>query len=407
MLRNIDLLSELPFYEELSIIKTNNAFRGYTISFKVQIIEKKDPINQLEVSKSSIKDLFRDLLNETKHLRYQITLNILSKKYKPNGEIEFRPVYFNSTTNHRFRLENSFQEILYQTDDWINEGSGWIVESIESQYINISTYRPLSGSSYMDLPVELKSPRKGLINIKNKYQKCFLWCHVRHINPSKEHPERIKKTDKKIAEKLDYDGIEFPVQEKDFSKIEVKNNICINVFGYENELVFPIYVSDQKFEDSMDLLLLTDDDKSHYVYIKNFDRFMFHKTKNKNKKRFCRSCLQCFSSKNVLAEHKKNCLIINGKQSVKLKKRTIKFKDYSKQIPVPIKIYADFDCNLQGVESCKGSYIKNIKITFFVVLLLKFALMIDLVNQLLFLEVKMLLMNLFKQFLKSISTEKK
>ena len=179
------------------------------------------------------------------------------------------------------------------------------------------------------------------------------------------------------------------------------------MFCYENGLVFRIYVSNQKFEDSMDLLLLTDDDKSHYVYIKNFDRFMFHKTKNKNKKRFCRSCLQCFSSKNVLAEHKKNCLIINGKQSVKLKKRTIKFKDYSKQIPVPIKIYADFDCNLQGVESCKGSYIKNIKITFFVVLLLKFALMIDLVNQLLFLEVKMLLMNLFKQFLKSISTEKK
>ena len=97
------------------------------------------------------------------------------------------------------------------------------------------------------------------------------------------------------------------------------------MFCYENGLVFRIYVSNQKFEDSMDLLLLTDDDKSHYVYIKNFDRFMFHKTKNKNKKRFCRSCLQCFSSKNVLAEHKKNCLIINGKQSVKLKKRTIKF----------------------------------------------------------------------------------
>ena len=84
----------------------------------------------------------------------------------------------------------------------------------------------------------MKSPTKGLINIKNKDQKCFLWCHVRHINPSKEHPERIKKTDKKIAEKLDYDGIEFPVQEKDFNKIEVKNNICINVFGYENGLVF-------------------------------------------------------------------------------------------------------------------------------------------------------------------------
>ena len=101
-------------------------------------------------------------------------------------------------------------------DVWINNESGWIIELIESQYINISTYRPLSGSSYMDLPVELRSPRKGLINIKNKDQKCFLWCHVRHINPSKEHPERILKIDKQIVKQLNYDRIEFLVQEKRF-----------------------------------------------------------------------------------------------------------------------------------------------------------------------------------------------
>ena len=67
--------------------------------------------------------------------------------------------------NQRYRLENYFQEILYMTDVWINNGSGWNVESIESQYINISTYRPLSGSSCMNLPVELRNPKKGLINI--------------------------------------------------------------------------------------------------------------------------------------------------------------------------------------------------------------------------------------------------
>ena len=92
--------------------------------------------------------------------------------------------------------------------------------------------------------------------------------------------------DKKVVEKLNYDEIEFPVQEKYFNKIEVKNNICINVFGYENKLFFPIYVSDQKFEDLIDLLLLIDNDKSHYVYIKDFDRFMFHKTKDKTKNGF-------------------------------------------------------------------------------------------------------------------------
>ena len=81
--------------------------------YKVKIVKRKDPIVQLEASKSSIKDLFSDLLNETKGFKYQITVEVLLKKYKHNGEIEFRPVYFNSVTktvtNHRFRLENSFQ----------------------------------------------------------------------------------------------------------------------------------------------------------------------------------------------------------------------------------------------------------------------------------------------------------
>ena len=116
-----------------------------------------------------------DFSNELKGFKYQSTVEVLLKKYKHNEKIEFRPVYFNSVTktvtNHVFRLEKSFEEILYMIGVWINNGSGWIIELIESQYINISTYRPLSGSSYMNLPVELKSPRRGLINIKNKDKK--------------------------------------------------------------------------------------------------------------------------------------------------------------------------------------------------------------------------------------------
>ena len=181
----------------------------------------------------------------------------------------------------------------------------------------------------------------------------FSWCNVRHINLSNKHPERVRKTDKKIPEELNYDGIEFLVQEKDFNKIEIKNNICINVFGYKNRLVFPIYTSDQKVKDSMelhsmDLLLLINNNKSHYVYIKDFGRFMFHKTKQKtNKKWFFKSCLQYFSNENVLIKHKENCLSINGKQSVKLEKRITKFENYFKQTPVPFKTYAAFECNLK------------------------------------------------------------
>ena len=87
--------------------------------------------------------MFNDLLDETKSLKYQITVKLFLKKYK-SIEIEFSAVYFNSTTktviNHKFGLDKSFQEMLYRIDNWINEGSGWIVESIKSQYINITTY---------------------------------------------------------------------------------------------------------------------------------------------------------------------------------------------------------------------------------------------------------------------------
>ena len=171
-LKNIDWLAELPFYQRLRVIKTDQVFRGYEMSYKVEIIERKYPIVQLQASKSSIKDLFSDLLIEAKGFKYQIAVNILLKKYKVNGEIEFAPLYFNSVTkpviNHKFKTENSFHEIFYMTDIWINNGSGWIVESVESQYISILTYRPLSRSSYINLPVELRSPRKALIIIKNK-----------------------------------------------------------------------------------------------------------------------------------------------------------------------------------------------------------------------------------------------
>ena len=71
------MLVELPFYEELNVIKTNHVFKGYVISYKVEIIEKKDSTKQLEV-------------NETKGFKYQITLKVMLKKHKPNGKIEFR-----------------------------------------------------------------------------------------------------------------------------------------------------------------------------------------------------------------------------------------------------------------------------------------------------------------------------
>ena len=127
-LKNVDLLAELHFYKRLSTIKTDQEFSGYAVSYKVEIVDKKDVIVQLEASRSSIKDLFNDLLNETRGFKYQITVKVLLKKYKPSREIEFALVYFNSSTktiiNRRYKFDKSFQETLYRIDAWINRGSG-------------------------------------------------------------------------------------------------------------------------------------------------------------------------------------------------------------------------------------------------------------------------------------------
>ena len=129
--------------------------------------------------------MFKNLLYELKGFKYQINLAVLLSKIKNDRNIVYSPVHFNSTTkivinSDEFGLDQSFQEIFYRIDNWINEESGWIAGSIEGSYLNISAYNLLIQSTYIELPSELKHPIKGLINIKNNDNKCFLWCNARH-----------------------------------------------------------------------------------------------------------------------------------------------------------------------------------------------------------------------------------
>ena len=127
-------------------------------------------------------------------------MTVLLYKHKIDGNIEYSPVYFNSSTttviNSEYMLDKSNQEVLYRIDNWINKGSGWIIESVDGEYVNNSAYSPLIGSTYIELPDELEHSRKGLINIKNNDNKCFLLCHIRHLTFVEENPQRITKEDK-------------------------------------------------------------------------------------------------------------------------------------------------------------------------------------------------------------------
>ena len=124
-LNNVQLLKELQFYDELSIVKNKTPFSGYDHSYKIEIIDKRDVIVPLKATKISIVESFKDLLIELKGFKYQITLAVLLSKVKNSGEIEYFPVYFNSLTktvigSNKFKLNQSFQKIIYRLENWVS-----------------------------------------------------------------------------------------------------------------------------------------------------------------------------------------------------------------------------------------------------------------------------------------------
>ena len=144
-----------------------------------------------------------------------------------------------------------------------------------------------------------------------------------------------------MVQKLNYQGIEFSVATKHYDKIEEQNSININVFGYGNKQFYPMYVSKQHNKVVLNLLLITEGEKQHYVLVKDFDRMMYNKTKYQHRKYFCIHCLQCFSTKEVVNKHMTNCMVINGEQAIRMPekdKNTLHFQNHRSQMAAPFVI---------------------------------------------------------------------
>ena len=356
---------QIPKIKEL-----NRALKGHAKSYEIELLDNLNPLNHFTKTRPQTESHLEDLLKTMKGFKFIETLEVTFEKDTIDSKTGKRvSIYKTAFLNGKAKivtkvddiepeLNMSRQEILNVIDKWVSEGSGWVIDRIDSHYINVTLYKPLNGSSYIELPTELRNPKKGLINMKNKDDECFRWCHIRHLNPQIEHPERIEKEDKKMINELNYEGIEFPVSQKHYNKVEKRNSIRINVFGYENGQPFPIHISKETFEDQMNLLLIINDRKKHYVLIKDFNAFMYNQSKHKERKHFCMYCLQCFSSERILANHVNNCLTINGAQAINMPKQgenILKFNHFHKQLPVPFVINADFEAITKKVQGCEQS----------------------------------------------------
>ena len=260
------------------IKELNRALKGHVKSYEIELQDNSNPLNHFTKTRPQTESHLEDLLKTMKGFKFIETLEVekdtIDSKTGKRVSI-YKTAFFNGKAKTITKVDDiepelnmSRQEILNVIDKWVSEGSGWVIDQIDSHYLNVTLYKPLNGSSYIKLPAKLGNSRKGLINLKNEDNECFRWCHIRHLNPQMKDPQRIKKDDKKKVNELNYDGVEFPVSQRHYNKVEKQNNIRINVFGYEDGQPFPINISKETFEDQMNLLLITKDEKKHYVLIK-------------------------------------------------------------------------------------------------------------------------------------------
>ena len=224
------------------IKELNQALKGHAKSYEIELQDNLNPLNHFTKTRPLIESHLEDLLKDMKGFKFIETLEVTFEKDTIDSKTEkhvsiYKTAFFNGKTKIITKVNDiepelnmSRQEIMNTIDKWVSEGSGWVIDRIDGHYINVTRYKPLNGSSCIELPTELRNSKKGLINMKNKDEECFRWCHIRHLNLQIKYPERIKKEDKQMINELNYNGINFPLSQKHYKKVEnrtVLGSICL------------------------------------------------------------------------------------------------------------------------------------------------------------------------------------
>ena len=303
-----------------------------------------------------------ELLRNNRNTKVKLILKCYMISEKKNLIKDF-PFHSNIEVNLEGTDENDIYIIMTDTileriANLVNRNSDgvgdWTFYKVIKLELHTVSYRPLRGNTWIPLPKEL-ADKKAIIDIKNKDNKCFLWCVLRALNPKKHNAERV---DKELMEKentLNMEGIEYPVSLKDIDKFEKKNpSISITVFGYEKS-VYVLRNSDfMDREHKIILMLIEENEVKHYCLVKNEQRLLSSQvTKSNRKHHFCLRCLNPFWCQEALSKHEEYC----GKhESVKIELpkegSILKFEKYYKGDKVPFIIYADMEALIKPMQGC-------------------------------------------------------
>ena len=349
-----------------------SALNGFA---KKYIIKGESGIDILQFLKSKEK-ILKDFLINHRNIKVMIVLVCMMEK----GEVGYElskiqdKVYFNSTTHINLNLTDVkkvlnkiFREIIEKFNTYTKNGSGWYFKEVIQLEINITEYKPITGTSYIPLPDWIMR-KKAIVSIRNDDNKCFLWSILRYLHPREKNDCRL--TDLKPYEfSLNTKGITFPMKVKDITNFEKLNPDLpgINVFSMDGtNTIYPLREISKNCSNTIDLFLYEKDGKYHYSLIKNLSRLIRSQITSRTNEpiHICKRCFSHFTKRELLDKHHKYCLN-NATAIVKMPKPNtmIYFKNYHKQLPVPFVVYADFECFTKPINSCcpnpENSYTYN------------------------------------------------
>ena len=286
-------------------------------------------------------------------VRSQTTTWIRFKKGEEYVNLAFNsrmtPVYMLNDIDSL--VQSMINHMHQQVENPALRDSKFVFDSIMHMDISVHRLNLTRGFSYIPLPDWL-ARKKAIINPKNLDMKCFKWSVIaasKWEEIDRDH-QRVRKL-RRYADEFDWNGMSYPVSTKDISKFETRNRIGINVLALDGRMPY-ICRKGGDYERVVNLMIIEDGDKKHYVAIKSLERLLSKmNSKHNPSQHFCSNCLQGFSDIRSRDDHYEYC---RSNESVRIEMPTRNpIVEYSKgqhQFKVPFIMYADFESILEPIQ---------------------------------------------------------
>ena len=334
--------------------ETNSAlektFREYLCNDP--ILNNYDVPSLFELLDKNIKKTFRENLNTKVYLSVRALMRKISDEKEATHTFysgEFEILQGTDLDEVIFKMRETISERLSKME--LAVGSGWTLLKILSIKLHFANFKPLRGSSFVELPSWIKN-KKAVINILNKTDsECFKWCVTRALHPIGKNPERLSKKLREQSIIFDWTGVNFPTTFEDISRFEKNNNVSVKVLGCDDNEIIYLRNGNGRYKLAVTLLLF----EGHYCVVKNMSRLTSRQLVD-NKVYFCDYCSFTHREKLAVLKHQESCTgeVLEPERIMPKKGSTVSFKNFERSVEQPFVIYADSESRLRSADEKKG-----------------------------------------------------